>query len=279
MRTVQIRNVIIFILSALLSGWIGYVIDIQIGPQPEEETLGMGIWLVLPLVTVLLLILMGREGWQDIGLRPKIKENINWYTVAFFIFPVVTLAVVFLGRLLGWIDTSNFNSQAYFSVFAATLLPNFIKNIFEELVWRGYLTSKLIKLNIKDNWIYLIVGFVWSAWHIPYYLFFLPESVITQVLPTDRIVLVLVAIVTMTAWTVMFVELYRITKSIWPVVILHMVEDSVINHLIFDQHIVIASGKEILISPITGLSTTILYLIIGFVLREVRIRQSVSSAL
>lgn len=279
MRTVPIRSVTIFKLVALLSGWIGYAIDLQIGPPPEEETLGMGIWLVLPLITATLLILLGREGWKDIGLRPRLKENINWYAVAFMIFPVVTLAVVFLGRALGWIDTSQFNSQAYFSVFAATLAPNFIKNIFEEFVWRGYLTSKLIRLNLKDNWIYLIVGFVWSAWHIPYYLFFLPESMITQVLPVDRIVLVLAAIVTMTAWTVMFVELYRITKSFWPVVILHMVEDSVINHLIFDQHIVIDSGKEILISPITGIITTILYLIIGLGLRQVRIRLSKPNAL
>ncbi len=69
----------------------------------------------------------------------------------------------------------------------------------------------------------------------------------------------------------MFVELYRITKSIWPVVILHMIEDSLINHLVIDGYITISSGKEILISPIIGIIASILYVIVGLLLRKNRI--------
>ena len=66
----------------------------------------------------------------------------------------------------------------------------------------------------------------------------------------------------------MFVELYRITKSIWPVVILHMIEDSLVNHLIIDGHITISSGKEILISPILGIITAVFYIIVGLLMRR-----------
>ncbi len=53
--------------------------------------------------------------------------------------------------------------------------------------------------------------------------------------------------------------------------ILHTIEDSLINHLIIDGHIIIASGKEILISPITGIIATIFYLTVGLLLRKNRI--------
>jgi membrane protease YdiL (CAAX protease family) len=151
------------------------------------------------------------------------------------------------------------------------LLPNFVKNFFEESVWRGYLTTKLLNLKVKDIWLYLVVGGIWGVWHLPYYLCFLPQADINQVLPVGRLTLALVAIASMICWTVMFVELFRLTKSIWSVVLLHAIEDSLINHLVIDGHIVIAAGKEILISPIAGMITSILYLGVGLLLRQIRI--------
>ena len=68
----------------------------------------------------------------------------------------------------------------------------------------------------------------------------------------------------------MFIELFRITKSIWPGVLLHMVEDSLINPLIILGYVSIAAGKEILISPINGIITTTLYLLIGLGIRAYR---------
>jgi len=50
-----------------------------------------------------------------------------------------------------------------------------------------------------------------------------------------------------------------------------MVEDSLINHLVIDGHITIAAGKEFLISPITGIITSCLYLCVGLILRRIRL--------
>jgi len=269
-KSLTICNLLIFTSVVLLSGWLGYYVDNIMPPQPAGETAGMALWLVLPLLSTLALRTFAGDGWKDIALRPRLYSNAKWYVVSFVIFPLVTAAILLIGWLLGWIDFNNFKTSDYFSVFAASLFPNFIKNIFEEFVWRGYLTSKLLQLKLNDWWLYLIVGAIWGAWHIPYYLFFLPEAQIAQILPVAPVVFALLAIVTMIFWTVMYVELYRITGSIWPAVILHMAEDSIINHLVTDRHITIAPGTEIFISPITGVLSMVFYLIVGLWLRKIR---------
>lgn len=266
-----IRNIAIFISVTLASGWLGLLLDGILEPQAEGDSLGMGLWLILPLLTTLCLRGFAGDGWEDMGLHPNLKGNAKWYLVSLVIFPVGTATILAIGKITGWISFSNFGLQAFLQGFTGTLFFNFIKNIFEESVWRGYLAAKLIKLRTQDIWIYLIVGGVWGLWHLPYYLFFLPDQVMYQVLPVDRISFALWAVFSMICWTVMFVELFRITGSVWPVVILHMIEDSLINHLIIDGHITIPAGKEILVSPIAGIITSFLYLTVGLLLRKSRL--------
>jgi len=52
-----------------------------------------------------------------------------------------------------------------------------------------------------------------------------------------------------------------------------MVEDSLINHLVIDGHIAIVAGKEFLISPISGIITSCLYLCVGLIIRQGRINK------
>ena len=267
----EIRNLIIFTLIVILSGWLGMLMDNIIPEQPEGDSLGMGIWLVLPLLAVIVLRTFAGDGWKDAALNPRLKPNAIWYVVAFLIFPLVTSIVLLVGSVFGWIDLSGFSLSDFIPVFFSLLLFEFIKNIFEESVWRGYLTTKLIKLNLSDISLYLTVGLIWSVWHFPYYMEFLPEEVITSVLPVSRFTFFLVGVFTMTVWTVMFVEIFRLTNSIWPAVLLHAVEDAVINPLIIDGHISIVCGMEIFISPICGIIPTALYLMIGLWLRRKRI--------
>ena len=267
----EIRNLIIFTVIVILSGWLGILIDKIIPEQPEGDSLGMGIWLVLPLLAVIALRTFAGDGWKDAALNPRMKSNAKWYVVAFLIFPAVTAIVMIIGSVFRWIDLSGFHIADFTQVLFGLLLFEFIKNIFEESVWRGYLTTKLIKLNLSDFTLYLIVGLIWSVWHLPYYLEFLPEQVIASVLPVSRITFFLVGVFVMIVWTVMFVEIFRLTNSIWPVVLLHAMEDAVVNPLVIDGHISIASGMEIFISPICGIIPTALYLMIGLWLRRRRI--------
>ncbi|MNJ70995.1 hypothetical protein D3C77_674920 [compost metagenome] len=94
-----------------------------------------------------------------------------------------------------------------------------------------------------------------------------------SVLPVDKLAFTAVAIVNMIGWSIMFVELFRITGSIWPGILMHSVEDSLINPLVIDGYITIASEKEWLVSPIAGILTTLLYVGVGLTMRHIRLRQ------
>lgn len=269
-----IRNIFVFSIIVVLCGWLGVFVDSFLTEQPEGNTLGMGIWLVLPMLTAIVLILYSKISWKEIGIKPNFKGNVRWYLISVLIFPAVTVTILVIGNAFKWIDLSELNLRTFTGVFFSTILIGFIKNIFEETVWRGFLTSQLVKLNLTDWKIYLLVGSVWGIWHVPYYMMFLPETDMQVVLPVSRIIFTVVAILTMICWSIMFIELYRITKSIWPCVLLHTVEDSLINPLVISGFISISSGKEIVISPICGVITSLLYLSVGLAIKASRRRQT-----
>ena len=208
-----IRNIVLFSFVVIISGWIGVLVDSFLTGQPEGDSLGMGIWLVLPLLTAFIIILFSKLSWKDLGFKPNFKGNIKWYLASVLIFPVVTAIVLLIGDATNWIDLSAFNLKPFILAFCSTLLINFIIDIFEETAWRGYLTSQLLKFHLNDWKLYLIVGVVWTAWHIPYYMVFLPEADILAVMPVSRAIYVLVAFTTFLSWTVMFTELFRVLKQ------------------------------------------------------------------
>jgi hypothetical protein len=265
-----LRNTVVFIVLVILSGWIGILVDSVLPKQPNGDSLGMGIWLVLPMLTAIAITIFSKGSWKDLGLKPNFKGNIKWYLIAALIFPVVTAIVLTIGAITKWIDSSALDLKPFILLFSSTLLINFIIDIFDGVPLYGYLTSQLVKLNLTDWKIYLTVGSLWGIWHAPYYLVFLPEADIQKVLPVSRAIFFIVSILTMICWAVMFIELYRVTKSIWPGVVLHMVEDSLINPLVISGFISIAAGKEILISPINGIITSMLYLLVGLGIRTYR---------
>ena len=265
-----IRNIVVFIVVVILSGWIGILVDSVLTEQPEGDSPGMGIWLVLPMLTAIAITIFSKGNWNDFGFKLNFKGNIKWYLIAVLIFPVVTAIVLIIGAATKWIDLSAFDLRPFILLFSSTLLINFIIDIFDGAPLHGYLTSQLVKLNLNDWNIYLIVGSLWGIWHAPYYLVFLPETDIQTVLPVSRTILFIVSIITLVCWAVMFIELYRVTQSIWPGVLLHMVEDSLINPLVISGYISIVAGKEILVSPIYGIITSILYLFVGLGIRTYR---------
>jgi hypothetical protein len=265
-----IRNIVGFIVLVILSGWIGVLVDSNFPEQPNGDSPGMGIWLILPMLTAVAITIFSKSGWKDFGFKPNFKGNIKWYLIAALIFPVITLIVLIIGATTRWIDLSAFDLRPFILLFSSTLLINFIIDIFDGTPLHGHLTSQFIKLNLNDWKIYFIVGGLWGIWHAPYYLVFLPEADIQAVLPVSRTIFFVISVATMICWVVMFIELFRITKSIWPGVILHMVEDSLINPLIILGYVNIAAGKEILISPINGIITTTLYLLVGLGIRAYR---------
>lgn len=267
-----IGNITVFVLAVLASGWLGVLADSLLTAPPKGETPGMGIWILVPNLTVIAIILLAKISWRELGFKPKLKGNLKWYLTSVLIFPAVTAGVLLLGAAVRWIDLSALDLRAFAGAFASALLVTFINDIFEENLWRGFLTSQLDKLQLGDLKLYLIVGVVWGLWHLPYYLVFLPEATMRAVLPVNRATFAAVSVVTMMCWAVMFIELFRVTKSLWPCILLHAVEDALVNPLILSGFITIAAGKEILVSPIVGVIPSLLYVAVGLGIRTYRIR-------
>lgn len=65
------RNIFIFSIVTLTSGWIGVFIDNIFTEQPEGNSLGMLIWLVLPFLTSIILRITSHDR-KDTGVKPNL---------------------------------------------------------------------------------------------------------------------------------------------------------------------------------------------------------------
>ncbi len=274
-KRTTVRNLTIFIVVVLAIGWIGRGLDLLMG-NPAPDSLGMLLWLIAPLGISLLLRAFAGDGWKDFGIKPNFRGNTVGYIIALLVFPVLTALVLLIGRALGLIAFPNFSLNALgllFQAFALGLLPLFVKNIFEEAAWRGYLAPKIFSLRLNDFVGHLIVGLVWGAWHIPYYLFFLDRAVLQNFTTLGLAAFIPLSIVVMISWAMVYGEIRLLTNSIWPAVLMHVVEDAFLNQLFTEQHIRIVAGTDWLVSPVNGLISIFLFVALGLALRRWRKRK------
>ena len=264
-----LRNVILFSLVAISCGWIGVGVNQLLGEPSNLESLGSGIFIATPIVCMILLRLFGGDGWKDFPLKPRFKQNIRWYIFAIAVYPLVIGITLFVGKRLGWVDVSKFTIAASLPVLVAAFLPSFIKNIFEESAFRGYLTVKMEQLT-KNEWlIYVVVAFVCQIWHLPYNLIFLDDAYQATFFPYSKELFVLVSFVVIAVWTIMYTEIFFLSRSLLLVVLMHSMKDA-LNPLISEGFTVISPDKTLLLSPLFGLIPTLIYLAIGLYLRRIR---------
>ncbi|MDO5099715.1 MAG: CPBP family intramembrane metalloprotease [Corynebacterium sp.] len=276
------RNITALAVLSASSGWIGYLIDKlmnnanyeNVGTLSGQQSLGMLIWLVSPLIFTIILRSFAGDGWKNSGFAFHFQENKKFYLIGFLVYPVITFVVVLVGNSVGGITFSGvgIGISTYVSILLAQMVFQFAKNLFEEFVWRGYLTNQLLKLNFSDIKLYVIIGFIWWIWHLPYIMIFLSEEEIQNILPVGRLAFFLIGMVVVTSWTVMYTEIFRITKSVWPLVIAHTMEDALINPLLLYGIISVEKSQAFLFSLSVGIVPTALYLIVGICIRNWRIK-------
>lgn len=264
-----LRNVILFSFVAVVCGWVGVGVDKLLGQPSNLESLGALIFISSPILCMVLLRLFGGDGWKDLPLKPNFRRNARWYLFAIVVYPVVIGITLFVGKLFGWVDVSRFSIAAYFPVFIAAFLPQCLKNIFEESVWRGYLTVKVEQLTQNEWLVYLVVALVWQVWHLPYYLILLDDAYLASFFPFGNVLLVVTSFVVIGVWTIMYTEIFFLSRSLLLVVLMHAMEDA-LNPLISDGFAVVSPDKALLVSPSFGLIPLLLYLVIGLWLRRIR---------
>ncbi len=280
-RRTAIRNLAIFATVVLASGWIGRCLDVSMG-NPASESLGMLLWLVVPTGVALLLRAFAGDGWTDFGIRPNIRGNGIWYLVALLVYPVLAVLALAIGgglSLIAFPGISFSTIGLILQTFALAALPLFIKNFFEEAAWRGYLAPRVHSLGLNDFMGHALVGLVWGAWHIPYYLFFLDPAILQEFTTLTVAAFIPLSIVVMVAWAIVYGEIRLLSGSIWPAVLMHTVEDAFVNQLITERHISIVPGTDWLVSPVSGLIGIFLFVAAGIGLnRYRRARQPVQPA-
>jgi hypothetical protein len=231
--------------------------------------------LVVPTGVSLLLRAFAGDGWRDLGIKPNFRGNAIWYVIALLVYPVLTALVLMIGRGLGLITFPGLSPNSLVLILQASalgLLQEFIKNIFEESAWRGYLAPKVHSLGLNDFVAHSLVGLVWGAWHIPYYLFFLDRAVLQKFTTLGVAAFIPVSIVVMIAWAMVYGEIRLLTHSVWPAVLMHTVEDAFLNQLFYGRHIQIVPGADWLVSPVNGLISILLFIGVGVGLRQLRKR-------
>lgn len=260
----------VFIFVTIMAGIFGYLLDQVLTEQPEGNSLGMGLWLILPFFTGIILQIINKD-LKRIGIRSNFKSNLKWYVIAVLVFPCITLVSVILAKISGGLIISEIELNALFGLMFTTFFTNFIKNIFEEFAWRGCLFLYLEKTGMNDWYLYLTNGLIWGMWHITYYMFFLPDEYFTEI---SRQMMVIVGIVLMIFWAPMFVEIRRLTNSVWPCVILHSMEDAVPTMLFVTANVFqIEERYSVMLDPISGIVPTVLVFFIGLGLRKCRMKR------
>ena len=260
-------SIIIFSAFTLGAGFIGKAVDTVLTDQPEGQSLGMLIWLVLPLVVSIIIRLANKGHYEPVGFRPNFGSNRAIsnqviYAIAVLIFPLITAISIAVAYLFGTITFNGYDKTLIGAVIAGAVL----KNLIEEITWRGNMVPFFEKTGLNDFLFYLVTGLIWGCWHIPYYLFFLgaPDSQKTK--------LIVAGIIYMLLWTPLFTEVRRITKSFWPAYLLHLTEECVPMLLLVTVGVFTLEGTyDIFMNPINGIIPAVIILATGLLLRKHRI--------
>ena len=88
-------------------------------------------------------------------------------------------------------------------------------------------------------------------------------------MPYSKELFVLVSFVVIAVWTIMYTEIFFLSRSLLLVVLMHSMKDA-LNPLISEGFTVISPDKTLLLSPLFGLIPTLIYLAIGLYLRRIR---------
>ena len=272
-----IRNIIIVALFTIGGGWLGIWLNGVTGnTQPPMQSLGALVWLTTPALSGILLRAFGGDGWKDSGFGLNLLSGWKWYLVALLVYPLAALLTFGLGALLGIVSADGFAAQgfnAYLSVAGTMFIGSLMKNIFEEFAWRGYLTPRLEAANIHPLLNHLIVGILWWSWHLPYYYYFLDRNVLTSSITTSIPVFLVIGLLVLFPTAILFGELRLLSKSVWPVFVLHNVINALSMPLLINGFIKVDGPLAAVFTPTNeGIITSILFGAVGLALYQYRMK-------
>jgi hypothetical protein len=268
-RRTSLRNLVLFATVVWSIGWIAAGLQARI-VDPSAQQIGLLLWLVTPLATVVLLRTFGGDGWKDFGFAPRFRGNALGWVAAVLVHPVCATLVLLLGYLFGWIAVPGSAAQLL-AVFALGFAPSFIKNMFEEFAWRGYLTPKVHALGLNDYVGHSVVGLIWFGWHIPYFLYLVDPAALHAATSLKLATFIAMAVPSLVAVSIVYGELRLLTDSVWPAVVAHAIGNALLDVLIVNGFVRIESGMDALASPgYQGVLSIVFFAVAGVLLHRWR---------
>ncbi len=274
-----VRNIIIFTVLAVGGGFLGILVNQLTGATDPMQGLGALIWLVMPLAANLGLRAFAGDGWKDAGFNPHLVKSWQWYLAAPAIVLIAIAIPLALGTAVGVVDLSGFAAQglgSFLPLAAAGFGGAAVKNIFEEFAWRGYLTPRFAALRMRPWLGYMFTGFIWAAWHIPYYLYFLDRSVLMEHTSLSLPVFIGTAFLLLPFHAAAYGELRLLSNSTWPAWLMHNFANAISLTLVSSSFITLVPGFwSAILSPGTeGVLHSLLMGLMGYGLYRYRVGKS-----
>lgn len=236
------KNQIVFFTAIMLV--IGFVCRLS-DPSLNDfnnQNLGTLLWLISPFVLMLFFRVINKD-WRSFGVKLQFKKSWTWYIISLLLYPIIIGSILIIGKIAETIDFTN-SFSVLTNTALASIIPLFIKNIFEEFTWRGYLTPQFDKMGMSHFKNHLLVGVIWALWHLPFLDLMIRSY--SQVSLWVAFPLMFTGII-VTAFV--YGEIRIRSSTVWTVVILHTVGNSITNPLISMNIIKLVSGKEYIASP------------------------------
>lgn len=244
-------NYAIFAGVAVTIGWAGIALD-EASKQPATNSLGMGLWIIAPLLAAVLLFRFHPDGAGPLGLTLRFAHRGRWFAFAALVYPVVTALIVMAGIAFGvaTFDASGpAGSRALIVAMAAVVPALVLKNTIEELTWRGFGTRTALAAGLPRLRSHVLVGLTWGLWHLPLYVHFMARADFRTLTSLPWPLFIPIFFAGVIASAVILGELRLRTGSIWPGVVMHTVGGAVVNTLIVEGYLRFSGHGDALFSP------------------------------
>lgn len=247
-----LRDILIFAVATAAVGWIGLGLNSLTGATNPMEGLGTLVWLAGPaLVGLALSIFAG--GWvRRLGLDLGGARAAPFYVLAILATPVVFALVAFLGLATGAMRFGVTSMGMFGGLVLAGLSAAAVKNVFEELAWRGFLTPRFVEAGVPRLANHVLTGLIWASWHVPYWLFFVDREAIVSNSGLTLGPFVALAFVTLPMQAIFYGELRLATGSVWPVFLLHTVANGLESALLTGGLLMADGPWATVLGPSTG---------------------------
>lgn len=213
--------ILMIAMNALLY-WLNKTID----QRPDLSGLDFLLWLGIPFIFTITYLTLGRL-WSTAGLAPKFQGLGIWFLFAFLLPAALASSLLLTNLLLGSVTLPSDLGAKSAMVGLVGVSGLFIKNIFEEFIFRGFLTGRFSQTVGAGLQGHILTGAIWSFWHLVYWTAMLPQDQIAEISSLPLSVFVLVGFVALTSQSILLGELRLVTGSIWAGVVLHTMNNAI----------------------------------------------------